>query len=293
MTAVLGTEIDEVDGAPVWCGVPGSALPGRFLAWRRLGIGLRCETWLAWSVSSWSAAVLKLPRPHQIEHPRATRALHREVAALTGQPHPALPRLLHDGTTSEIPHIAMEYADGPALHEELASEGPLAEPAVALLGAQLLTGLLALHHKRIAHVDLTTAKVIQRNMRPLLTGFASARRIGMPAGSLGTPGYAAPELEKGEPISAGMDLYALGAILHEALSGRPTFDPTYSAVKRPPPRPAGRSQLAELVVALLHPDPAQRPYAHEALTTFAAALPADLRPWPSWADVQSAGRAGL
>lgn len=277
MTAVLGTDVDEVDGAPVWFCAPGSELPGGFLAWRRLGVGLRCETWLAWSVSLWTPAVLKLLRPHQLEHPRA---LHREVAALQGQPHPALPRLYQDATTADIPHIALEYVDGPTLNEELAASGPLSEPEVALLGAQLLTGLLALHHKRIAHVNLTPAKIVQRDMRPVLTGFGSARRIGMPAGPLGTPGYAAPELETGEPVSAGMDLYSLGAILHEALTGQST----YFAVRRPTPRPPGHSRLAELVVALQHPDPANRPYAHEALTTFAEALPADLRPWPSWAD---------
>src|SRR2546421_1583721 len=210
MPAVRGPDVDKLDGAPVWLCAPGSGLPGGFLAWRRLGVGYRCETWLVWSVSLWCPAVLKLPRPHQLEHPRAARALHREVAALCGQQHPALPRLYHDGTAADIPHIAMEYVDGPALDEELTSDGALSEPEVALLGAQLLTGLLALHHRRIAHVDLTPAKIIQRDMRPVLTSFGSARRIGMPAGSLGSPGYAAPELETGEPISAGMDLYALG-----------------------------------------------------------------------------------
>lgn len=284
MTAVLGTDVDELDGAPVWCCAPGSEFFGGFLAWRRLGVALRCETWLTWSVPLWCPAILKLPRPHQLEQPRAARVLHREIAALQGPPHPALPRLYVDGTAADIPHIAMEFVDGPALDEEIAADGPLSEPEVALVGAQLLTGLLALHHKQIAHVDLTPAKIIQRDMRPVLTGLGSARRIGMPAGSLGTPGYSAPELEAGEPITAGMDLYALGAVLHEALTGQPTFDPTYSATKRRLPRLPAHSRLADVILGLLRPDPASRPYAHEALTAFAGALPGDLRPWPSWAD---------
>jgi serine/threonine protein kinase len=285
--AVLSRDVDELDGAPVWSCAQGDELPGGYLAWERLGVGLRCETWLVWSVPLWCPAVLKLPRPHQVEHPRAARSLAREVAALGGDPHPALPRLYRDGTAADIPHIVMEHIDGPALDEELASSGALSEPEVALLGAQLLTGLLALHRNNIAHVDLTPANIILRDMRPVLIDFGAARRIGtpQPAGRLnGTPGYAAPELETGEPISAGMDLYGLGAILHEASTGRPTFDPTYPAPERPPPQALGHTPLAELVLALLRPDPAKRPYSHEALTTFAATVPEDLRPWPSWAD---------
>jgi serine/threonine protein kinase len=283
---VLSTDFDELDGAPVWLCPEGSELPGGFLAWDRFGVGQRCETWLVWSVPLWCPAILKLPRPHQIEHPMAARVLCREAAALGENPHPALPRLYRDGIAAEIPHIAVEHVEGPGLDEEFASAGALPEPEVALLGAQLLTGLLALHRRGIAHVNLAPANVILRDLRPILINFGSARRIGMPTGSasLGTPGYVAPELESGEPISAGMDLYSLGALLHEARLGRPTFDRGAPAAERPSPQALGRSPLAELIMALLHPDPARRPYAHEALTTFAATVPADLRPWPSWAD---------
>ena len=266
MTAIR-TDFSDQDVAPVWSCPPGSELPGGFLAWKRLRVGLRCETWLAWSASLWCPAVVKLPRPHQVEHPLAACSLGREVTALCGQAHPALPRLYQDGTTADIPYIAMEYIDGPGLDEELAASGPLAEPEVALLGAQLLTGLLALHRRGIAVVDLTPSAVILRDQRPVMIDFGSARRIGSSLpGAVGTPGYAAPELASGEPISAGMDLYSLGRILDEAVA---EFTHT---------------PLARLIRRLQHPDPARRPYTHEALTTLAAAIPVDLRPWPAWAD---------
>lgn len=257
----------RTDVAPVWSCPPGSELPGGFLAWKRLRVGSRCETWLAWSVSLWCPTVVKLPRPHQVEHPLAACSLGREVTALRGQAHPALPRLYQDGTSADIPYLAMEYVDGPGLDEELAAGGPLPEPEVALLGAQLLTGLLALHRRGIALVDLTPRAIILRDQRPIMIDFGSARRIGSalpnpPA----TPGYAAPELTRGEPISAGMDLYSLGRILNAALT------------------PSRRTPLTQLIRRLQHPDPARRPYTHEALTTLAAAIPADLRPWPTWAD---------
>ncbi len=279
---MLTTELD-VDGKPVWsCGQDTELIEGA-LAWDRLGVGLRCEAWLVWFVPMWCPAVVKIPRPHQIGQPRARRSLAREVAALGGNNHPSLPRLYRDGTEEARPHLVLEYIDGPALDEEPA----LDEPEVALLGAQLLTGLLALHQRGVAHVDVKPENVVLRDMRPVLIDFGSARHIGtpQPAGRpVGTAGYAAPELEASEPIAASMDLYSLGALLHEARTGRRTFDPALPAAERPPAPPLGHSPLAELVLALLDPDPAKRPTPADALTTFADTLPEDLRPWPRWAD---------
>lgn len=286
---MLMKRLDE-DGAPVWSCPPGTELVDGFLAWERLGVGSRCESWLVWSARLWCPSVLKLTRPHQVEHPYGVRAMVREVAALQGNHHPALPRLYRDGSTAPVPHIALEYVDGPMLDEELSADGPLEEPEVALLGAQLLTGLLALHRRGIAHVDLKPESIVLRDMRPVLIDLGSARRIGarQPSGYLiGTAGYTAPELEAGEPISAAMDLYSLGAILHEALLGAPTFDAAINACERPMPHPVGCTRTAELVLALLDPDPDKRPPAAEALITFARALPDDLRPWPAWADASA------
>ena len=90
--------VDTEDGLAVWDWAEGCELPGGTFALERLGVGHRCETWLVWSVALWSPAVLKAARPHQIHHPRALKSLRRETAALAGNSHPALPRLLADGT---------------------------------------------------------------------------------------------------------------------------------------------------------------------------------------------------
>jgi serine/threonine protein kinase len=287
---MLTTELDDVDGEPVWSCPQDTELTEGALGWDRLGVGARCEAWLVWFVPLWCPAVVKIARPHQVSHPRARRSLTREVAALHDNQHPSLPRLYRDGRHAALPHVVLEYIDGPALDEEIPD--PLDEPEAALLGAQLLAGLLALHHRGIAHIDVKPANVILRDMRPVLIDFGSARGIGSPqppGRPVGTAGYAAPELEAGEPIAAAMDLYGLGTILHEAITGRPTFDPALPAADRPPPQPVGSSALAELILALLRADPAKRPTPSEALTTFADTLPGDLRPWPTWADAALAG----
>jgi serine/threonine protein kinase len=281
---MLSTDFDEQDGAPVWWCAPGTELPGGFLAWDRLAVGPRCETWLVWSARMWCPAVLKMVRPHHVTHPCAVAPLAREAAALHGNQHPALPRLYLAATTAPLPHIAVEYVDGPTLEEELRANGPLDEPEVALLGAQLLTGLLALHHRGMAHVDLQPASVLLRDQRPVLTGFGAACPFGTRQPlrhAIGAPGYTAPELEACEPVAASMDLYSLGVILHEALTGRPVFDP---APERPGPRPLEWTPVTALVLALIEPDPTLRPSTREALITLARAVPDDLRPWPAWAD---------
>ena len=275
------TETDD-DGLPVWVCAEGGELPGGTLAIERLGVGARCETWLVWSLRLWSPAVLKLARPHQIRHPRATKTLRRETTALAGNLHPSLPRLLADGTTELVPHILIEYIDGPALDEELDEHGPLTATEAALLGAQVLPALATLHQRGLAHLDLKPENVVLRDSRPTLIDFDSARQIGslQPAGRpVGTEGYVSPEQEACEPVSAAMDLYGLGMILAEAVTGVPRAQDAEI-----PPSP-----LAGVIARLLSEEPTERGTTAETLLALAAAA-GDVRPWPAWADRHAAGR---
>jgi len=249
--------VDTEDGLAVWDWAEGCELPGGTFAVERLGVGRRGETWLVWSVALWAPAVLKAARPHQIHHPRAVRALRRETAALDGAVHPALPRLFADGTDDPIPYILLEYVDGPTLADELEDNGVLTVEETALLGAQLLPALLALHARGLAHLDVKPDNIVLRDARPLLIDFGSARRIGseQPAGHpVGTEGYASPAQEACEPVSAEMDLYSLGRTLAECCG-----------------------QLPESLQFLLAPHPATA----RALTALADAA-GELRPWPAW-----------
>jgi eukaryotic-like serine/threonine-protein kinase len=269
---------DGADGAPVWSCAPGEELVGGVRAIERISVGPHCETWLVWSQPLWCRAVLKLSRPHRPEG----CALISEAAALSGNLHPNLPRLYRAGTTGAVPYLLLEHVDGPTLDEELCASEPFSEPEVALLGAQLLTGLLAMHRRTIAHLDLRPDNVVLRDLRPVLIEFGAARAFGVARPPI-RGGYAAPELAAGQPVAAAMDLYSLGAILHEARTGAPTFDPDLPATDRPVPECLGETPLAELIMALLRPDPAARPTTADALASLGRCLPDDLRPWPGWA----------
>ncbi len=278
--------LDE-DGSPVSRYAAGDPLPGGLRACERLGVGHRCETWLAWSSELCSPAVVKFPRPHQLDHPRARQSLCREVAALAGNLHPGLARLYDDGTAAATPYLVFEYIDGTALDDEIDEHGAFDPADVAMIAVQLLAAARTVHARGVAHIDVKPENVMLRDGRPVLLDFGSARVIGarQPRGSLiGSPGYAAPELEAGEPISAAMDLYGIGVTLYESLAGEVAFEPESAAADRPVVAAPPESEVADLVLGLMDPDPTARPEIGTALRAFGgAAAAAGRAPWPQWA----------
>ncbi|GAA1877449.1 serine/threonine-protein kinase [Lapillicoccus jejuensis] len=273
---------DDLDGLPVRDPEPGGELLPGYTALDRLGVGQRCETWLAWSAELWHPVVLKLPRLHQLDHPRARASLRREAVALFDG-HPVLPRLVADGADEPVPYVAVELLSGECL-ADLVEDGPRPGHEVASLGAQLLAGLRHLHRRGLAHLDVKTENVLLVGSGgtgvPRLVDLGSARSIGReqpPGKPVGTLGYAAPEMEACAPLSAAMDLYGLGTVLAELLTGLPFPDGAGAAV-------AGLDDpVAAVVLRLLDDDPGERGRSDEVLVALAA-LAGDLRPWPEWAD---------
>jgi serine/threonine protein kinase len=257
--------IDTEDGLPVWAAVEGCELPGGTIAIDRLGVGRRCETWLVWHPTLWCPAVLKLARPDQLNHPRAVKSLRRETAALAGNIHPAFPRLLADGTNETVPHLLIEYIDGPSLADELDENGALSPAEVALLGAQLLAAVRSLHHRGLAHLDLKPDNIVLRDSRPILIDFGSARPLGSlqpPDRPVGTLGYASPAQEACLPVTTAMDLYSLGQTLRESLANTPA------------------DAVHEVIRHLISDTPPES----EVLLVALAEASGDIRPWPSWLD---------
>lgn len=271
--------LDDSDRFPVWPLDPGETALGDHLAIERLGVGHRCETWLAWSAALWAPVVLKVARPHQVTHPRALATLRREVAAIEGLRHPALPGLVAVHLDDPVPHVVTEYVDGPTLADAVDEDGAFTPEETALLGTQLLSALAQLHRRGLAHLDVKPENVVLRDGRPVLIDFGSSRRLGnlQPAGKpVGTVGYSAPEMEACAPISVSMDLFGLGATMAESLTGVP-----YPEITELPASP-----VAVLVEQLLGDDATSRGSVPRHLLALADHCGPD-RPWPAWADASA------
>ncbi len=178
----------------------------------------------------------------------------REAAALRALSHPGIVRVLAEGEDRGFCWYAMERVDGPDLRARL-EQGPMPAAEVVELGRSLLHTLAAVHAKGFVHRDIKPGNILLAPTGPKLCDFGIARLDGSTtltesAAVLGSLRYMAPEQRSGKS-SPQSDLYSLGVVLHEALTGA-------ALGERALPRetPAG---LRKLVRALLAEKPEQRP----------------------------------
>ena len=274
---------------------PAALLGGRYALGDVLGVGGTAVVYRARDVRTQAPVAVKLfpPSPSAGERRRQLR----ELQALTRLDHPGLVRLLDADTAGEQPYLVTEVVEGPSLADAVA-EGPLPPPAVARMGADLATALASVHAGGFVHRDVKPGNVLlERGVRPRLADFGIARALdgatATTAGAVvGTAAYMAPEQVRGRPVGPAADVYALGLVLLEALTGRREYPgaPIESAIarlNRPPAVPAGLpGPLAAALDAMTRTDPGRRPAAARAAELLAGAQgpvsprPASRRPGP-------------
>lgn len=234
----------------------------------------------------------------------------REAKTLARVQHANVTMVFEVGDDGGVPYLVSELVDGESLAAFLGRAGKLSEGDAARLGAAVARGLAAVHAIGVIHRDLKPANVLMaRDGTPKICDFGLARseqddavtRTGMIAG---TPEYLAPELIRGGRAGAPCDIYALGCLLHEMLSGavpfaardasgvtRPLLDLLNAhAHEEPPGLPQSVSQAtAKLVMACLAKDPAARPSAEQVCEQLGGVAPA-LRSGVSSRANRSSGR---
>jgi serine/threonine protein kinase len=193
---------------------------------------------------------------------------------------PAVVRLLDHGLWLGRPALALEWLDGQTLSHLIASERALPLPRVEEIMRQLLRAVTSLHAHGVVHADLNAANVMLcpqgsvERVRLLDFGAAHVNGVGVVARDeiIGTPGYVAPELADGARVSPTTDVYALGVLLFEMLTGQPPFpgtellDVMYRQTRGRIPRPSvvrgGPPEVSEsldaLVATALAPSPSRR-----------------------------------
>jgi serine/threonine-protein kinase len=193
-------------------------------------------------------------------------------------------RVYDVGEDAGLPFIAMEYVDGETLAELVARVGPLPPEEAARLGIQACRALAAAHAAGLVHRDVKPQNLLLRRDGTLKLGdFGVAfglegTRLTMAGTVLGTAAYLAPEQARGEDVTAAADVYGLGAVLYELVTGRPPRTPTtlseLSTAPAIPPPDGAPPAFARLVMHCLSADPARRPAsAAEVARVLAGLLP--------------------
>ncbi len=177
---------------------------------------------------------------HIASSPEVAHRFNREAVLLAELRHPAVVSYVAHGATEQgSPFLVMEWLEGEDLAHRLARE-PLGVPETLALLRRTAEGLAQAHRKGIVHRDIKPSNLFLRAGRPedaVLLDFGLARyahstRVKVTGSHmvLGTPGYMAPEQASSQPdISASADIFSLGCVLYECLTGQPPFAATHFA----------------------------------------------------------------
>ncbi|MEV6955669.1 serine/threonine-protein kinase [Streptomyces sp. NPDC051183] len=235
----------------------------------RLGAGGMGQVYLGRSPGGRLVAV-KVIRDEITGHPEALARFRREAETVRAV-RSAYTANLIDASLAAPPYwIATEYVAGPTLGHAVAERGALPADTCRRLFAALAEGLASVHAYGVTHRDLKPQNVILGAQGPQLIDFGIARGVGETAltqdgQAPGTPGFTAPEVLLGAEAGAAADVFALGATLAYAATGRPPFGVGaaatvgYRAVHEPIDVSGVEPGLAALIEACVAKDSAQRP----------------------------------
>ena len=268
---------------------------GRYRLVRRIGGGGMGEVWEADDTVLGRRVALKVLVQELADDPRATRRFVREARATAKLTHPNVTRIYDFGRDGGLPYLVMELLEGDTLADRLAG-GPLPPAEAARIGAAVADALEAAHSRGIIHRDIKPSNVLVTpagEVKVMDFGIAAAAdetHSTTGSGLYGTAAYISPERAAGHPATPAADIYSLGAVLYELLTGRPPFlgdSPVLvvRAHRHERPRPVRElaswvpARLADACEAALAKDPAQRPSSAAALAIRLRAAPS--RPAPS------------
>jgi hypothetical protein len=278
-TGLAGSSTSEAESLPEAVG------PYRVV--RRLGRGGMGAVYLAHDTRLDRPVALKVPRLAGLG-PDAVERFRREGRAAAALRHPNICPVYDVGEVNGAPYLAMAYVEGQTLADR-ARTGPLSAAEAAALTRTLARALAVAHKAGVIHRDLKPANVmVGPDGEPVVMDFGLARlgdgeadRLTGTGDVLGTPAYMAPEqVDRGAgAVGPATDVYGLGAVLYELLTGRPPFTGTLSETLwqigcRDPQRPTAlRPDLDPRLEAIVMRAMAKRPAdRYPTMDVFAAAL---------------------
>jgi eukaryotic-like serine/threonine-protein kinase len=262
-----------------------SVVDGRYRIINRLGSGGMAEVWCAEDTELDRKVALKILEPRFAQDREFVERFRREASAAAGLQHPNVVSVFDRGEFDGTYYIAMEYVEGASLRE-LINRGMSVEAAVRVT-RQILAAAKFAHSHGVIHRDLKPGNVlVDRHGRATVTDFGIAKagvsEITQAGSVMGTAQYLSPEQAQGLEVTAASDLYSIGVVLYEALTGQVPFEADsavavalkqVSEMPRPPSElnPDVPRGLDAVVLKALAKDPANR---FASVDEFSAALDA-------------------
>ncbi|MGL4424337.1 MAG: protein kinase domain-containing protein, partial [Gemmataceae bacterium] len=250
---------------------------GRYTIVKLLGAGGMGQVYLAHDPSLDRKVALKLMLPQNAAKPQACERFLREARAAAKLQNDHIVRI-HEVSASGVPFIAMEHLKGVPLDEYLKKKGSPSVAQIIRIGREVALGLAAAHDVGMTHRDIKPANLwLEAPLgRVKILDFGLARQnseegtLTQEGVIVGTPAYMAPEQANSEAVDDRTDLYSLGAVLYELVTGKlPHPGPNAMAIiamlitKEPIPvlqlKPETPKALADLIHELLAKNPAARP----------------------------------
>lgn len=263
------------DGMPF----PGASviLADRYELEEAIASGGAAVVWRAFDRELSRSVAIKLLHPHLATDEVTVERFRLESVNAARLSHPNVIQIYDTGREHDIVFLVMEHVDGPSLRDVLAQHGRLQPELVAALGEQVAAALGEAHSHGVVHRDIKPANILlTADGVPKVTDFGIAKALSgagqeltNPGTVVGTAAYVAPEqLEAGE-VDARADVYALGVVLYECLTGQPAFTgdtPTATAAARltrevlspQQVRPGVPRALDEIVITATRRDPELR-----------------------------------
>jgi eukaryotic-like serine/threonine-protein kinase len=254
---------------------PDALIDGRYKVLTRLGAGGMADVYCAEDQQLGRKVALKLLHRRFAEDAEFVERFRREASAAAGLQHPNVVGVYDRGEWDGTCYIAMEYLPGRSLKDAIRQEAPF-DPVRAIdITVQILKAARAAHRKGIVHRDLKPHNVmIDDEDRVKVTDFGIARAgasdMTETGSIMGTAQYLSPEQAQGHAVSQSSDLYAVGVILFELLTGHVPFDAESAVsialkhVSEAPPAPSMFDPsvppaLESVVLWALEKEPAARP----------------------------------
>ncbi len=231
----------------------GTLVDGRYRLVRRIGAGGMADVWCADDEMLHRRVALKFLLERYAEDEQFVERFRREAAAAAGLQHPNIVSVYDRGEHEGRPFIVMEFVEGASL-KDLITRGLTAGEAVEIV-RQVLAGARFAHSRGIIHRDLKPQNVlVDREGRARVADFGIARagpsEITQTGSVLGTAQYLSPEQAQGLETTAASDLYSIGAVLYESLTGQVPFDastPVAIALKQVSEAPQPPSRIVATV----------------------------------------------